>query len=48
MRHKRGFYEVAPVASFIAQQDWTHMMERAERTASLSSPKKEAPGCCSP
>ena len=76
MRHKKGFYEVAPVAGFIARQDWTHTMERAERNglslqsqkgstgllfsvrilapildggpASLSSPKKEAPGCCSP
>ena len=40
MRHKRGFYEVAPVAGFIARQDWTHMMERAERNGlSLQSQK---------
>ena len=40
MRHTKGFYEVAPVAGFIAQQDWTHMMERAERNGlSLQSQK---------
>lgn len=40
MRHKRGFYEAAPVAGFIARQDWTHMMGRAERSGlSLQSPK---------
>ena len=31
MRHKRGFYEAAPVASSIARQDWIHMMEQAEQ-----------------
>ena len=40
MRHKKGFYEVAPVAGFIARQDWTHTMERAERNGlSLQSQK---------
>lgn len=40
MRHKKGFYEVAPVAGFIARQDWTHTMERAERNGlSLQSRK---------
>lgn len=40
MRHKSGFYEAAPVAGFIARQDWTHMMERAERNGlSLQSQK---------
>ena len=40
MRHTKGFYEVAPVAGFIARQDWTHMMERAERNdLSLQSQK---------
>ena len=40
MRHKSGFYEAAPVAGFIARQDWTHMMGRAERSGlSLQSPK---------
>lgn len=39
MRHKSGFYEAAPVAGFIARQDWTHMMGRAERSGlSLQSP----------
>ena len=40
MRHKSGFYEAALVAGFIARQDWTHMMERAERNGlSLQSQK---------
>lgn len=40
MRHTKGFYEVAPVAGFIARQDWTHTMERAERNGlSLQSQK---------
>ena len=40
MRHTKGFYEVAPVADFIARQDWTHTMERAERNGlSLQSLK---------
>ena len=40
MRHKRGFYEAAPLAGSIARQDWRHMMERAKsETASLSTPK---------
>ena len=40
MRHKRGFYEAAPVAGSIARQDWRHMMERAKRNGlSLQSQK---------
>ena len=39
--HTYGFYEVAPVASFIAQQDWTHMMERAERNGLSPVPKRK-------
>lgn len=40
MKHKSGFYEAAPVAGFIARQDWTHMMGRAERSGlSLQSQK---------
>ena len=40
MRHKRGFYEAAPVAGSIARQDWRHMMERAKRNGlSLLSQK---------
>ena len=40
MRHKSGFYEAALVAGFIARQDWTHTMERAERNGlSLQSQK---------
>ena len=40
MRPQKGFYEAAPVASSIARQDWTHMMERAERNGlSLQSQK---------
>lgn len=31
MRHKRKFYEAAPVVSSIARRNWMHMMERAER-----------------
>lgn len=43
MRPQKGFYEAAPVASSIARQDWTHMMERAERSGlSLQSQKGSA------
>lgn len=43
MRPQKGFYEAAPVASSIVRQDWTHMMERAERSGlSLQSQKGSA------
>ena len=44
MRRKRDFYEAAPVPSSIARQDWTHMMERAERSGLTLQTKKGSTG----